>query len=71
MSSRLALKPGRYGPYKKAHAADVGMEFVNIPERYDRSTTRESSKFSKELPDSCQAIATIILSMKRISELLA
>lgn len=34
------VEAGRYGPYKKAHAADVGMEFVNIPERYDRTTTR-------------------------------
>jgi rfaE bifunctional protein nucleotidyltransferase chain/domain len=34
------VEAGRYGVYKKAHAADAGMEFVNIPERYDRTTTR-------------------------------
>lgn len=34
------VEAGRYGVYKKAHAADAGMQFVNIPERYDRTTTK-------------------------------
>lgn len=34
------VEAGRYGPLKKAHANDAGMEFVNITERYDRTTTR-------------------------------
>ncbi len=34
------VEAGRYGPLKKAHARDTGMEFVNITERYDRTTTR-------------------------------
>lgn len=34
------VEAGRYGLIKKAHAADAGMEFVNISECYDRSTSR-------------------------------
>jgi rfaE bifunctional protein nucleotidyltransferase chain/domain len=34
------VEAGRYGALKKAHATDVGMKFVNIPERYDRTTSR-------------------------------
>lgn len=34
------VEAGRYGPLKKSHAAETGMEFVNISERYDRTTTK-------------------------------
>lgn len=34
------VEAGKYGPLKKAHARDAGMEFVNITERYDRTTTK-------------------------------
>jgi rfaE bifunctional protein nucleotidyltransferase chain/domain len=34
------VEAGRYGPLKKQHASDTNMEFVNIAERYDRTTTR-------------------------------
>ena len=35
------VEAGRYGPLKKAHAADTGMKFVNIPQAYyERSTTK-------------------------------
>lgn len=34
------VEAGRYGPLKQAHADAAGMEFVNITERYDRTTTK-------------------------------
>jgi len=34
------VEAGRYGPLKRAHAGDVGMKFVNINERYDRTTSK-------------------------------
>lgn len=34
------VEAGRYGPLKQAHASAAGMEFVNITERYDRTTTK-------------------------------
>jgi len=34
------IEAGVYGLLKKQHARDAGMEFVNIPECYDRTTSR-------------------------------
>lgn len=34
------VEAGRYGPLKQAHAHDAHMQFYNIPERYERTTTR-------------------------------
>ncbi len=34
------LEAGRYGVLKKAHAEEVGIQFVNIQSLYDRSTTK-------------------------------
>lgn len=34
------IEAGRYGLLKKDHAQDAGMDFVNIPECYERNTTK-------------------------------
>lgn len=34
------VEAGRYGLLKKDHAKDAGMDFVNIPECYERNTTK-------------------------------
>ncbi len=34
------LEAGRYGVLKKAHADEVGIQFIDIQTRYDRSTTK-------------------------------
>ncbi len=34
------VSAGRYGPYKKAHASAEGIDFVDIPTRYERNTTK-------------------------------
>jgi rfaE bifunctional protein nucleotidyltransferase chain/domain len=31
---------GKYGPLKKSHALHAGIEFIDIPERYERNTSR-------------------------------
>lgn len=34
------VNAGRYGPLKKSHAQNAGIEFIDIPERYDLNTSR-------------------------------
>lgn len=41
------VNAGRFGPLKKAHAQQAGIEFIDIPERYPLNTTQVIERLKK------------------------